>query len=289
MRSGPKAIQYQGTLFRVSELVWVKVNPLPIWRKVIKYGLMLLGPIFFYVVGSSKGSFWNIEGILGFLAFHIGYSLRGDTRLATSGDLVESYDSRGSEGEHATFSQWVEALGEGADEVKLGSPGSPYHVWFNLQRVAWARPSISYDLYGLTAVPVYLGYEWLIAKNLKLPLSPILQDLKLLQFENGDIGNVSMCCWAIALMGVVAAVTSLARVLEVRACGGLSDVFAVSQKDQKKFFDKMAGLGDAVPARPAPVVVEAPKTPVRPPEPKVAPPPPAVVEPPVAVVEEPAT
>jgi hypothetical protein len=251
MRSGPKAIHYQGTLFRVSELVWVKVCPLPIWRRAIKYALMLLGIAFVYAVAKAKGTPWNIEGVLGFLAFHIGYCLRGDTRLATSGDLTESYDARGTEGEKSTFGQWVQALGDGPNECKLGNPKGSYYCWFNLERVAWARTNFTYDFYGLTALPIYLGYNWLIARNLQVKFSPILEDLKLLSFPEGDISQISMCCYAICALSFLAALTSLARVIEVRACGGLSDVFTVSQADQRKFFEKMAGLSgtEAEPAK----------------------------------------
>ena len=273
MRSGPKAIHYQGTLFRVSELAWVKVCPLPIWRRIVKYALMGLGLVFFYAVWQAKGTFWNIEGILGFLSFHIGYSLRGDTRLATSGDLVESYDARGTEGERSTFQQWVQALAEGPNECKLGRPDSRYYCWVNLERVAWARKNFAFDFYGLTALPIYLGYQWLIAKNLSFTISPILEDLKLLRFLNGDIHSVSLCCYAIAAAGLVAAVTSVTPVIEVRACGGLSDVFAVSSADQKRFFDKLAGLAPAEtaepPQKPQPKpepIANAPETPPSPAE-----------------------
>ena len=257
MRSGPKAIHYQGTLFRVSELVWVKVQPLPIWRLGLKVALMILGVLFYVAVGTAKGSYWNIEGILGFLALHIGYSMRGDVRLATSGDLTESYDGRGAEGDKRTFGQWVQALGDGPDECKLGLQNGPYQTWFNLQRIAWARHSFTFDFYGLAAIPVYMGYKWLIARNLHLALSPLLRDLNLLQFEGGDISNVSFCCLAIAVVGGLTALTSIQRVVEVRACGGLSDTFSLSSFDRVKFFEKLAGLGEgAAPASADPVTAK---------------------------------
>lgn len=239
MRSGPKAIHYQGSLFRASELVWVKCCPLPPYRLAIKYALMALGIGFFVVVGMAKGTYVNVEGILGFLCLHIGYCMTGETRLASSGDLEESYDGRGGSGERATFEQWVTALQEGPDECKLGKPNAGYYYWINLQRVAWARHARRMDLYGLTALPLYLGYAWLAGKNFKIPLTPLLQGIRFLEFDN--LGMVTLCSYACAALGLAAALTSISNVVEVRATGGLSDTFTMSLADSQRFLDKLAG------------------------------------------------
>ncbi len=240
MRSGPKAIQYQGTLFRASELVWVKSCPLPPWKLVVKYGLMALGIVFFLAVAWAKDTAFNIEGILGFFALHLGYTMQSDIRLASSGDLIETYESRGGQGRRETFEQWIQALSNGNDECKIGGNNQPYSYWFNLQRVAWARFSRTFDLYGLVAVPLYLGYDWIISKNFTIPLTPLLQDIHLLQFE-GHEGVISMLCWVLAAMGVAHVAASIGSVLEVRATGGLTDYFRMNSQDANRFLEKLAG------------------------------------------------
>jgi hypothetical protein len=240
VRSGPKAIQYQGTLFRASELVWVKSCPLPHWKLALKYGLMAMGIVFFLAVAWAKDTAFNIEGILGFFALHLGYTMQSDIRLASSGDLFETYESRGGSGQRGTFEQWIQALSNGNDECKIGGESQPYSYWFNLQRVAWARFSRTFDLYGLTAVPLFLGYNWVISKNFTIPLTPLLQDIHFLQFEGHD-GLISMLCWVLAALGVAHVGASIGSVLEVRATGGLTDYFNMNSNDANRFLEKLAG------------------------------------------------
>jgi len=238
MRSGPKAILYQSTLFRTTELVWVKVAPLAPWRELIRWGLVGCGLAFYMAIASAKDSYLNIEGFLGLLAWHVGYYLQPDVRLASTGDLQESYEGRGGSGSARTFRQWVSALSEGENECKLRS--QRYQHWINLQRVAWAGPCWIVEWYPLVLVPVFLGYKWILA-NFKLPFeNAILSDMHLLTFEN-PTGWVHFLCLLIAFLGLAGWLTSISPGAEVRACGGLTDRFALSGTDRQRFFEQLAG------------------------------------------------
>jgi hypothetical protein len=262
MRSGPKAILYQSNLYRTSELVWVKVAPLQPWRNWIRWSLVAAGLAFFYIVASAKGSWWNLEGLLGLLVWHVGYQLSPEVRLASSGDLQESYESRGGSGSAPTFSQWIGALGESEQELKLKGPH--YQHWFNLDRVAWAGPCWMADLYPLVLVPVFVAYHFVIDYGIEFPSQlTLLSDIHFLTFENST-AFVHFLCWLISFLGIAAFLTSFSPGLRVRACGGLEDRFALSNADREGFFEALAGLASKsmpniipkveVPVKPEPAV-----------------------------------
>lgn len=255
MRSGPKAILYQSALFRTSELVWVKVAPLPVWRQVVRWLLILSGFLFFYVVAEAKDTFRNVEGLLGLLAWHVGYHMQSDVRIASSGDLQESYENRGGSGNSKTFGSWVEALSEGADEGKLKSSG--YSYWFNFARIAWAQPCFLADWYPMVLAPVFLGYRTLIQHEWNLDKVMVLREFAFLEWKF-SIGTVEMMCWAIAVLGLIAGLSSFAQGVELRACGGLTDRFRLNAAGRKAFFEQLAGLNDSAPSR----AVEVPVVPM---------------------------
>lgn len=289
MRSGPKAILYQSTLFRTSELVWVKCAPLSPIRELIRWSLVAVGLGFYVVVANAKGSYLNLEGFLGLLAWHVGYHLQGDVRLASTGDLQESYEGRGGGGSVKTFRQWVTALSEGPDECKLQGKG--YQHWINLKRVAWAAPCFLMNSYGLILVPVFLGYRWLITKGLPFD-HEILREAHVLIWENST-SFVHFLCYLIAFLGVAAWLSSLGYGVQIRACGGLTDTIALSGADRNRFLEQLAGNAGGA-AAPAPEPVRAPAVPVPkddlPPKKEPAPPPPppavAVTAPPAVDLSE---
>jgi hypothetical protein len=269
MRSGPKAILYQSTLFRTSELVWVKVAPLPPWREVVRWGLVAAGFAFYLIVASAKDSYYNLEGFLGLLAWHVGYHIQSEVRLASSGDLQESYETRGGGGATRTFRQWVSALSEGDDECKLQT--SRYQHWFNLQRIAWAGPCWLVEWYPLILIPVFLGYRWLIAQNFPGLHGPVIDDIHFLSFE-ASTGFVSFLCMLIALLGFAGWATSIHPGVTVRACGGLEDRVALTASDRDQLLNRLAGLEERV-SRPAAPVIPQAVTPPPPPKEEPAPPP----------------
>ncbi len=266
MRSGPKALIYRGAMFRISELAWVKVAPLSPLRWGIRIALGVLGIAFAWAVASSKGSWFNLEGVLGLLALHVAWVMHGDVRLASTGDLEDSYDERGGSGDKATFLNWVSALNATDNEVKLGHPAGSYFHWINLSRIAWARSSPMVSAYGLLLIPVFLGYNWLVGQNFQLKLPPVLDELHILTFEGGT-GMIGLLCWLLALAGLAACLSSIRRAVEIRACGGLTDRLPMTADDQKVLFDALAGnraAPETPPARkkveeraPAPEVPEA--------------------------------
>lgn len=250
MRSGPKAILYQSTLFRTSELVWVKVAPLAPWRELVRWGLVAAGFAFYLIVASAKGTYYNLEGFLGLLAWHVGYYVQSEVRLASSGDLQESYEGRGGGGSARTFRQWVSALSEGDDECKLQT--NRYQHWFNLDRIAWAGPCWLVEWYPLILIPAFLGYRWLI--TMELPYhNQILDEIHFLSFE-ASTGFVNFLCMLIAFLGFAGWATSVHPGVHVRACGGLEDRVALNSADRDLFLDRLAGFGEA----PARSVVQAP-------------------------------
>jgi hypothetical protein len=259
MRSGPKAIHYRDSLFRVSELVWVKAYPLSPFRLVLKILLILAGLLFPVAVHAGKGDWKNVECALCFFVFPIALSIQSDSRLASTGDLAESYEARGGEGEDKAFRSWVSALGDGTNDCKVGSSNAPYFCWFNLNRIAWARPCWLFNLTGLLALPIYLGYAWLIQQDFKwFHAAPALDDIKFMVYPDGS-SDVIWLCWGIVILSLLAVLSSLGRGLEVRACGGLSDRFRVNRLEQTTFLNQLAGFDSA-----APTVVEVPVEPTPP-------------------------
>jgi len=266
MRSGPKAILYQSTLFRTSELVWVKVAPLPPWRELVRWSLVAAGLAFYLIVASAKGTYWNLEGFLGLLAWHVGYYVQSEVRLASTGDLQESYESRGGGGSSKTFRQWVSALSEGDDECKIVGPR--YQHWFNLQRIAWAGPCWLVEWYPLILIPVFVAYRWLINMDLNLH-NPILDEIHFLTFEQST-GFVDFLCVLIAFLGLVGWLTSIHPGVSLRASGGLSDRVALSSADRDFLLDRLAGLGESKPVSTPQVVAVAPAVALAPPPAPVA-------------------
>jgi hypothetical protein len=280
MRSGPKAILYQSTLFRTSELVWVKVAPLAPWRELIRWSLVAGGLAFYMVVASAKGSYFNLEGFLGLLAWHVGYHLQPDVRLASTGDLQESYESRGGSGSAKTFRQWVAALSEGEDECKL--QGKHYQHWFNLQRIAWAGPCWIAEWYPLILIPVFLFYRYVI--TLTLPLdNEILSDIHFLTFQQSP-DFIHFLCYLMAVLGFLGWATSVQPGVVVRACGGLTDKIGLSGSDRSLFLERLAGnlVSSTAPSGPSAGrggSVPAPRPSQEDPVPAKAPPPNATAAP----------
>lgn len=259
MRSGPKAISYQSTLFRLSELAWIKVAPLPPWRLALRWSLILSGVAFFFVVASAKDSYFNLEGLLGLLAWHVGYHLSPQVRLGSCGDLEESYENRGGGGSAKTFGQWVAALGDNARECKVSGTHSKY--WFNLERIAWAGPCWLVEWYPLILAPVFLFYRWLLLQDFSLGNVQILADIHFLTFSYST-SFIYFFCWLIAFLGVAAFLTSISPGLEVRASGGLGERFALGGAERQRFFERFAGnleQSEPVAAPLPPPTIEEPK------------------------------
>lgn len=267
MRSGPKAILYQSCLYRTSELVWIKVAPLEPWRQAVRWSLIACGLAFFVVMAQAKGTWINAEGLLGLLAWHVGYCLQPEVRLGSSGDLQESYEARGGSGSSTTFRQWVNALSESDNECKVQS--THYQHWFNLERIAWAGGCWLVEWYPLVLAPVFLAYHWVLGQEWvsQIANQPMVSDIHLFTFENSS-SFVHFLCWLISFLGVAAWATSVKQGVEVRASGGLFDRFALNSNERKVFYDRLAGHHLASPPekvkvaslpQPAPVAL-APKS-----------------------------
>lgn len=271
MRSGPKAIVYQNTLFRISELAWIKVAPLPPWRQAIRWSLILGGIAFFFVVANAKGSYLNLEGLLGLLAWHVGYYLSPQVRLGSCGDVPESYEARGGGGSSKVFSQWVEALNSDPDEHKVVHP--TYQYWLNLRRIAWVAPCWLVEWYSLVLIPVFLFYRWVLLQNFDLGNVQILSDIHFLSFENSH-SFVFFLCWCLAFLGLAAFLTSVHPGVEVRASGGLSERFPIATQARHELYAKISGnlpTSNSIPEHPKGNLRPAPPTPEPEPQPEAEP------------------
>lgn len=276
--TGPDAIAYRNTLFRVSELCWIKAVRLSIPEHIIRVAALCLGIAWVMTMKSSKGTYANVEFLLAGFPLVLAWSMSGSLKIGCSGDFEETYEQRHGF-RSSVFRSWIDAL-RSREPGWIHLKGSSYDMLFNPNRMAWIRPCILWQFYPLVVGAVYAGYLWLVRKNFDLSTYPVLSDFQVLSFENGR-GSVDTLCYAILGTAIAAFLFSLKRGVEICGTGGVQDTFPMSGADQQQLLKAMAGASGtrpAAPAKAAPVPAKAapaptPKAPEKKPAPvKVAPP-----------------
>lgn len=246
--SGSDAISFHNTLFRVSELCWIKavrLSPVEIAVRVASLGLAIAWVL---VMKSAKGTYYNIEFLLGLLPLVLAWSTSGSLRIGCSGDFEESYEERrGARG--ALFRGWIETLrAKEPDWMHLQGPS--YDVLLNPQRIAWIRPCYQWQLFPLIVIASFVGYLNLL--KLQLPKDmPVIDDFQILIFESGA-GSVRTMAYLIIAVAAVAFALSIKRSMEICGTGGVQDTFPMTAVDQNRLVDMV--VGKTVPKSAAPVI-----------------------------------
>lgn len=254
-----QAVKIGDTLFRVDEISWVKVRRLTTWEQIARALLVMSGIAFLALVGYAKGTFWNIEGLLGFLPISFGAAIRGHYRVASSGDTEDSYMERSAQG-LARPVDLAEAMSQkGLGVLEYKSPRSDYYYVIRPERIAWIRPWFDLNLQPLILTLVF-GLYWLIApRHWPIGDVQILKDLKLLQW--GEPGAwPAMLATALVLLGSILAIAaSYKKGVELAAVGGVRETLHMYHEDRGRIFGEISGRGSDVtaPAAPPPPV-EAP-------------------------------
>ncbi|MBI3927124.1 MAG: hypothetical protein HY319_16430 [Armatimonadetes bacterium] len=239
MQSGPEALAFRDTLFRISEIAWLKAARLTRGEKIARGVLVVLGLVFVWAVANAKGSYVNVECLLALFPLHAAILMRGQTRLASTGDFEESYDDRG-DGRDDVFRSWIVAIKENNPDY-LAVQSDDYHYLLNPARLAWARPTWETRYYPVFLAILFAAYAWVLRQGYDVTRTPILSDVRFLYFEPGGLGLLSVVCWLLVAVSVFAFVVSFKRSIEVTAAGGVHDTFWLNAKDQQMMLDIVSG------------------------------------------------
>ncbi len=236
--SGSDAISFHNTLFRVSELCWIKAVRLSPLELGIKIASFVLAVIWIFVMKSAKGTFYNVEFLLAIFPLVLAWTTAGSLRLGCSGDFEESYDQRrGSSGD--LFRGWISTL-HSKEPGWLHLKSSTYEALLNPGRIAWIRPCYQWQFYPLIVVAIFVGYLYLLGLNLDLGSTPVIEDFQILIFE-GSAGTVRFLSYLTIILALLALGASVKRSVEICGTGGVQDTFPVTPEDQQRLLAAMVG------------------------------------------------
>lgn len=242
--SGSDAISFHNTLFRVSELCWIKAVRLSPAEVAIRIISVLLAIGWVVTMADAKDTYANVEFLLGVLPLVLAWNTAGSLRIGCTGDFEESYEERrGMRG--ALFRGWIDAL-RAKEPGWLHLHGSSYDLLLNPSRIAWIRPCWQWQLFPLIVLASFIGYLYLLKFNLPKDM-PVVADFRILIFEQGS-GNVRLLSYLIIVVAVAAFLLSIKRSMEICGTGGVQDTFPMSLEDQNRLVDLI--VGKTAPARP---------------------------------------
>ena len=258
--NGSEAISFQNTLFRVSELCWVKAVRLTTPELVVRVLALVLGLAWIFLMKSTKGTFTNLEFLLAIFPLILAWNTSGSLKIGCSGDFEEAYERRGGL-QPSLFQGWIKSL-RNNEPSWLHMQSSNYDLIMNPNRVAWARPCFQWRVFPLIVAVVFFAYLRILAQGWDFEAYPVLDEFQVLIFESGQ-GMVKLVAWAIILTAIAAFALSVKRSVEVCGTGGVQDVFPLSASDQSLFLGVLAGTRNARSGSSAPakrqVVVAAPE------------------------------
>lgn len=248
--SGSDAISFHNTLFRVSELCWIKAVRLSPLELGVRVAALILAIVWVFAMKGAKGTYYNVEFLLGIFPLVLAWNTSGSLRIGCSGDFEESYDERrGTRSD--VFVGWIQTL-RSKEPRWLHLQGSTYDVLLNPDRIAWIRPCVSWQFYPLVVVVAFVGYLYLLGLHLDLGSTPVIEDFQILIFE-GSAGTVRFLSYLTILVALAALGLSVKRSVEICGTGGVQDTFPVSAQDQDRLISMIAGQ-----TGPAPVKAKAP-------------------------------
>lgn len=256
-----QAVKIGDTLFRVDEISWVKVRRLTTLEQIARAVLVGSGLAFLGLVAWSKGTFWNVEGLLGFLPLSYGAAIRGHYRVASSGDTEDSYVERSAQG-LARPVDLAEAMSQrGLGVLEYKSPRSDYYYVIRPERIAWIRPWFDLNLQPLVLTLVF-GLYWLIApRHWSLGDVQILKDLRLLQWAEPGPGPAMFATALVMLGSLLAIIASFKKGVELAAVGGVRETLHMYHEDRGRIFGEISGRGNDLTAAAAPAPTDAPAAP----------------------------
>lgn len=236
--SGSDAISFHNTLFRVSELCWIKavrLSPIELGIRIVS---LLLAIVWVFAMKSAKGTFYNVEFLLAIFPLVLAWTTAGSLRIGCSGDFEESYEERrGTRGE--IFHEWIQTL-RSKEPNWLHLKDGSYEILLNPGRIAWVRPCYQWQFYPLVVVAAFVGYLYLLGLNLDLGSTPVIEDFQILIFE-GSAGTVRFLSYLTIIVALLALAVSVKRSVEICGTGGVQDTFPVSAEDQERLLAVMVG------------------------------------------------
>ena len=239
--TGTEAITFQNTLFRVSELCWVKAVSLSIPELVVRVLAGVLAVAWAMSMASAKSTGWyNVEWLLACLPLVMVWTVRGSLKVGSTGDFEDSYDDRWGL-QTSVFKNWIGTLKKNnPDWFHLTNRSS--EVLINPNRVAWVRPCYQFAIYPLIVAGSFMAYLYLIGLEIVVGKYPVIEDFQILAFEGGT-GSLNMVGYAIVAVSLLAFVLSIKKSVEIRAAGGIQDVFAITSAEQARLLNFIAQGG----------------------------------------------
>jgi len=235
---GSEAITYNNTLFRVSELCWIKALRLSIPEWIVRILALLLGIAWIYFMNKAKGTPWNVEFLLAGFPLILAWSTSGSLKIGCSGDFEEAYEGRRGL-LPSVFRGWIDTLRK-KEPGWLHLKSSNYDLLLNPHRVAWVRPCFQWKFYPLVVAVMFYLYVKVLEQGYNFESYPGLDDFQVLIFAHGS-GTIVNLSWVIIVTSLVAFALSIKRSVEICGTGGVQDVFPLTAEDQKSVLGILAG------------------------------------------------
>ena len=235
---GSETIAYHNTLFRVSELCWIKAVRLSIPEVVVRVVALVLSVAWVMVMKNAKQTYMNAEFLLAAFPLLLAWSTSGSLKIGCSGDFEEAYDSRRGM-MTSVFTGWIETLRKKEPDW-LHLKSSNYDLLLNPHRVAWIRPCLQWKVFPLFVLAVFAGYLALVNLKLDFETYPIFDEFQILIFHGG-VGTVRTVSYLIIAASVAAFFLSIKRSVEVCGTGGVQDVFPLTAADQACVLNVLSG------------------------------------------------
>lgn len=247
-----QAVKIGDTLFRVEEISWVKVRRLTTWEQIARALLLGSGVAFLILVAWAKGTFLNVESLLGILPIWFGAMIRPHYRVASSGDTDDSYQERKLH-RHPRPVDLAEAMAaKGTGVLQYTSPRNDYYYVVRPERIAWMRPWFDLNLSPLILTAVFGVYWLVVPRQWNLGDVPILQDLQLLQFPAHGAWPAMLGTALVLLGSLFAVAASYKKGVELAAVGGLRETMQMYGEDRARIFQEISGRGTDFTPEPPP-------------------------------------
>ncbi|MHB2020933.1 MAG: hypothetical protein ACYCW6_28685 [Candidatus Xenobia bacterium] len=259
MNPGPQAIRLGNTLYRTSEISWLKVQRLTMWE-MLANGLMILsGIIFILAMNAAKGTFMSLEALLGLLPICLGLSVHGDARLASTGDTQDSYFDRGL-GMDVNIKELARSVRDSGNMMEFTGDRNAYYYLINPNRVAWVSSWFTINAWPLVMAALFVAYAWMLPHNWHVPSlnTSFLKSLHLLDYAPGTLQGLIGASFFCALAGVLSLAASIKQGIVIGAIGGVADTLHMWAADRQRLFETVSGSQPAPAVEPAPQVSTMP-------------------------------